>query len=240
VSCADGRPALEGRRLAEQLAPVGLTVTHYADAALGQALAGADAVLVGADAVSPDWFLNKSGTRMLAAAAAHQGVPVYVCATRDKFASSAVAGALAVREESPDEIWPSAASGVNVRNPVFRTHPSGSVSALISDIGVLGSALVSDACQPPATSAPCALSRRTKGDRPPRSILDTITGAQVPFLAIGESHELAEEVRALFDDLAASLQARTARLLRRMPSGARRLRNRCRPRSWSSICAVSP
>jgi len=30
--------------------------------------------------------------------------------------------------------------------------------------------------------------------------------AQVPFLAIGESHELAEEVRALFDDLAASLK----------------------------------
>ena len=69
VSCADGQPGMEGRRLAERLASAGVEVIHYPDAGLGHALTGATAVLTGADAVTPDWFLNKSGTRMLAAAA---------------------------------------------------------------------------------------------------------------------------------------------------------------------------
>ena len=149
VSCAEGLPALEGRRMAQRLAELGIPVTHYADAALSQALDGADAVLVGADAVSPDWFLNKSGTRMLSAAAAQQGVPVYVCATRDKLVSRAIAGRLSVRDESPLEIWPASPPGVTVRNRYFEPTPLDLVSAVISDIGVLGAALVPDACRSP-------------------------------------------------------------------------------------------
>src|SRR5262249_18009640 len=98
IACSEGRPALEGRRLATRLAAHGVAVTCFSDAAIGHALASADAVLVGADAVAPEWFLNKSGTRMLAAAAAQQGIPVYVTAARDKFVSRAVARLLQMRE----------------------------------------------------------------------------------------------------------------------------------------------
>jgi translation initiation factor 2B subunit (eIF-2B alpha/beta/delta family) len=146
VSCSDGQPALEGRQLSAQLAQAGIDVTHYTDAALGQALTTASAVLVGADAISPDWFLNKSGTRALAAVAGHQGVPVYVCATRDKLISNAVATRLAIRDESPDEVWGDAPPGVTVRNRYFEPTPLDLVSAVISDSGVLGAALICDAC----------------------------------------------------------------------------------------------
>jgi translation initiation factor 2B subunit (eIF-2B alpha/beta/delta family) len=146
VACAEGRPGLEGRRLAERLAAAGTAVTCYTDAALGQALAGADAVLVGADAVTPDWFFNKSGTRMLAAAAQQQGVPVYVLATRDKFLSRRVAEHLTVREESPAEVWAAPPPGVTVLNRNFEPTPLELVSAVVSDAGVLGAALVADAC----------------------------------------------------------------------------------------------
>jgi len=146
VSCAEGRPGLEGRRLAEQLALSGVDVTHYTDAGLGHALAGATAVLVGADAVTPDWFLNKSGTRMLAAAASFQGVPVYVAATLDKFVSRAVGSRLEIREESPAEVWPASPAGIRVRNPYFESTPMDLVSAVISQAGVLGAAVVADAC----------------------------------------------------------------------------------------------
>lgn len=149
VSCAEGQPALEGRRMAQRLAAEGIAVTHYADAALAQALDGADAVVVGADAVSPDWFLNKSGTRMLAAAAAQQGVPCYVCATRDKFVSRAIANRLRIRDESPAEIWPAPPPGITVQNRYFEATPLDLVSAVISDIGVLGAPLVPDACHSP-------------------------------------------------------------------------------------------
>ncbi len=146
VSCADGLPGLEGRRLSEQLAASGLAVTHYTDAALAHAITGADAILVGADTISPDWFLNKCGTRMLAAAGAQQGVPVYVVATRDKFLSRAVAARLEVREEFPGEVWTTPPAGVTVRNPYFEPTPLDLVSAVISDLGALGAALVPDAC----------------------------------------------------------------------------------------------
>ena len=152
VACAEGQPALEGRRLAQRLAEEGIPVTHYADAAVAQALDGADAVIVGADAVSPDWFLNKSGTRMLAAAAAQQGVPLYICATREKLVSRGIATRLSVRDESPSEIWPSPPTGVTVRNRYFEPTPLDLVSAVISDIGVLGAAMVPDACYSPHES----------------------------------------------------------------------------------------
>src|SRR5687767_9372083 len=41
VSCAEGRPALEGRRLAADLAAAGIAVTFYGDAAIGDAVATA-------------------------------------------------------------------------------------------------------------------------------------------------------------------------------------------------------
>lgn len=146
VSCAEGHPGLEGRRTTERLALAGAEVTHYTDAALGHALTGATAVLVGADAVTPEWFLNKSGTRMLAAAASSQGVPVYVAASMDKFVSRAVAARLQIREESPAEVWQAPPPGVRVRNPYFESTPMDLVSAVISEAGVLGAALVVDAC----------------------------------------------------------------------------------------------
>jgi translation initiation factor 2B subunit (eIF-2B alpha/beta/delta family) len=149
VSCAEGRPALEGRRLAERLASSQVPVTLYSDSGLGQALDGADVVLVGADAISPTSFLNKSGTRMLAAAAAQQGVPIYVCATRDKFVSTSIAARLAIRDESAEEIWPSPPAGVKVRNRYFETTPLDLVTAVVSDAGVLGSGMIPDACVSP-------------------------------------------------------------------------------------------
>lgn len=146
VATAEAHPAMEGRRAATRLAAVGIPITHYTDAAIGQAVTGADAVVVGADAVTPEWFLNKSGTRMLAATAAQQGTPVYVLATRDKFLSSLVASRLAVREEAPGEVWPTPPPGVTVRNPYFERTPLDLVAAIVSDVGVLGAALVPDAC----------------------------------------------------------------------------------------------
>src|SRR6185295_15539633 len=147
VSCSESRPALEGRRLASRLAAAGVAVTFFGDAAIGHALGGVDAVVFGADAVAPEWFLNKTGTRMLAAAAAQQGVPVQVLATRDKFVSHAVGGRLAMREGASAEIWESPPSGVAIRNPYFESTPLELVATLITDMGVLGAGLAIDVCE---------------------------------------------------------------------------------------------
>jgi translation initiation factor 2B subunit (eIF-2B alpha/beta/delta family) len=146
VSCGEGRPALEGRRLAQALAALDVPVTCYSDAALGNAIAAADAVLVGADAVTPEWFLNKVGTRMLAAVAAQAGVPVYVVASRDKFVPATVAARLRISEGAAAEIWDSPSALIAVRNPYFEPIPLDLASAFITDVGVLGAALVPDVC----------------------------------------------------------------------------------------------
>lgn len=146
VACCDSQPAQEGRRLATELARLGVPVTFYTDAAIAHALGSADALVLGADAVAPEWFLNKSGTRLLAAAAAQQGLPAYLFVTRDKFVSHAVAGRLSLRDGSPRDIWDSPPAGVTVRNPLFELTPLDLVTAVVSDLGVLGGALVPDVC----------------------------------------------------------------------------------------------
>lgn len=147
ISCGESRPALEGRRLASRLAGAGIAVTCFSDAALGQALGAADGVIVGADAVAPEWFLNKCGTRMLAAAAGQQGVPVYVVATRDKFVGHAVGARLMLREGAPAEIWETPPPGVTIRNPYFEPTPLELVSSLITDVGVLGAGMAAEVCE---------------------------------------------------------------------------------------------
>jgi translation initiation factor 2B subunit (eIF-2B alpha/beta/delta family) len=147
ISCSESRPALEGRRLASRLSESGIAVTFFSDAAIGQALGVADGVIAGADAVSPEWFLNKSGTRMLAAAAGQQGVPVYVVATRDKFVGHAVAARLEMRDGAAIEIWESPPAGVAVRNPYFEPVPLELVAALITDLGVLGAGMAAEMCR---------------------------------------------------------------------------------------------
>jgi translation initiation factor 2B subunit (eIF-2B alpha/beta/delta family) len=157
VSCGEGRPAFEGRRLAEALARDGIAVECFTDGALACALAGRGdeerVVLVGADAVSPDWIVNKAGTRMLAAAAAHAGVPVYVAATRDKFVDPRVARLLRMVEREAAQVWDGPPAGVTVRNPCFEKVGLDLVTAVVTDAGTLTGAMIGEACRAASAGA---------------------------------------------------------------------------------------
>jgi translation initiation factor 2B subunit (eIF-2B alpha/beta/delta family) len=146
VACTESRPGLEGRQLAADLAAAGVAVHLYADAAAAHALADADLVLVGADAIGAEAFVNKSGTRMLVAAAAAQGLPVYVAATRDKFVMPALWPRLALGEAPAGEIWDAPPAGVTVRNPCFERTRVDLITAVLCDIGLLGADLVPGVC----------------------------------------------------------------------------------------------
>jgi hypothetical protein len=146
ISCGEGRPVLEGREMAVGLAAAGATVTLCTDAALGSSIEGADAVLVGADAVGSMTVLNKTGTRMLAAAAASCGVPVYVLATGDKLAMPALWPHLSIRAGAPAEVWESPPPGVQVVNPYFEETRLDHITAVITDRGPLGVDMVPAAC----------------------------------------------------------------------------------------------
>lgn len=145
VSCSESRPALEGRRLASRLVSAGVAVTCFADAAIGQSLGTAEAVVVGADAVAPEWFLNKSGTRD-----SRHGGPAGSSGLRRGHArqvrqSCRVGQAGGPRGRRVRDLG-AGAPGVTVRNPYFEPTPLELVSSLIINIGVIGSALAADVC----------------------------------------------------------------------------------------------
>lgn len=137
ISCAESRPAKEGRELARVLAESGITVDLYTDAAITTAIPSADAVLVGADAISSSSFINKVGTSALCAVAAATGTPVYVLAGREKILPDDVFKALTLRPGGPNEIWRDPIAGVQVRNPYFETIPLSWVSAVLTESGSL-------------------------------------------------------------------------------------------------------
>jgi initiation factor 2B subunit 1/2 family protein len=120
VTCGEGRPRYEGRRMASDLAGRGLAVTLATDAALTSKLTSASAVVVGADSFGPSVWMNKVGTRGLVAAASLAGVPTFVICTRDK---AAAGGVRLPGDGSPDEVWADAPAGVQVENPYFEAIP---------------------------------------------------------------------------------------------------------------------
>lgn len=130
--CAEGRPQMEGRDLARRLAGR-VAVEVYTDAAIGSALRSADALLVGADAVGPDEFVNKVGTGALCALAQSYGVPVFVLAGREKILGADDFAALELSGGPPAEVWADPPPDVTVQNPYFELISLRYVSALITD-----------------------------------------------------------------------------------------------------------
>lgn len=139
VSCAESRPAKEGRDLARTLADARIQVDVYTDAGISAVTPAADAVLVGADALCGAGFINKVGTSALCALATASGVPAYVLAGREKILPDDVFGALTLRPGTPQEVWRDPGAGVHVRNPYFEVVPLSSVVAVVTDVGVLQS-----------------------------------------------------------------------------------------------------
>lgn len=145
VICAESRPGLEGRALAEGLASEGLPVTVVADAAIASDFRDGDVVLVGADAVAAGWFLNKTGTGQLCAAAQLSGVPAFVVAGREKCVAAELASRLRLGEDDPATLWRDPPPGVRVANALFERVAIDRVAGVVTDTGLLAGDMVREA-----------------------------------------------------------------------------------------------
>ena len=134
VLCPEARPRYEGRRLAARLAAAGIAVTLTTDAAALSRLPGRSAVVVGADALTTEGWVNKAGTGALAAAARAAGVPVVVLASREKFVTRPdfAEGALRVSGEA-EEVWTPTDPAIRVENPTFELVPFALADLLVTD-----------------------------------------------------------------------------------------------------------
>lgn len=133
----ESRPALEGRKLVETLALEGANVTLIADAAAALLMSQVDLVLFGADRVTPEFLVNKIGTRMIALAARELSTPVCALCDTSKFISGAATSGSTGEGQSGEELWPGPPAGVLVLNHYFEPVPLTLFTAIITEEGAL-------------------------------------------------------------------------------------------------------
>ncbi|ADD05152.1 translation initiation factor aIF-2B alpha subunit [Natrialba magadii ATCC 43099] len=148
VFVAESRPALEGVAVAEELAAGGVDcpVTLHTDAAAAHVLAteSIDRVLVGADTIRHDGaVVNKTGTRALAAAAAHEDVPVTVVAATDKISTREE---VALESAARDAVYDGDAA-IDVLNPTFDITPADCVTEFATERGLLAPAEIEETAE---------------------------------------------------------------------------------------------
>lgn len=134
VVATAGLPLGEGRTMAAELAGAGIPVTLIPDAAAAAHLERIDLVLTGADAVLADGTLiNKSGTLLLAVAAAWYRVPVYAAAESMKFFPGTD---LEPPVGPAAALWPDPPAGVTVVHPLFDRTPAHLLAGFVTEGGI--------------------------------------------------------------------------------------------------------
>jgi len=134
VIVAESRPKLEGTALAERLANAGVNVRLITDAQMGLALREADALLLGADAITDDERLvNKVGTEAAVMMARHLSVPAYALCQTHKIAPPG--WPIALERQEPADVHE--ASGSCVQNIAFDATPLGWFTQVLTEYGPL-------------------------------------------------------------------------------------------------------
>jgi translation initiation factor 2B subunit (eIF-2B alpha/beta/delta family)/8-oxo-dGTP pyrophosphatase MutT (NUDIX family) len=156
VYVAESRPGLEGVDVATDLAAATESaVSLCTDAAVAHVLATEpiDCVVVGADTVLPDGrVVNKTGTRGVALATAHEDVPTYAVAAADKVTS---AESVSLESGTSTAIYDGDAD-VDVLDPTFDVTPADLVT-VVTERGTLDPADVrSVAADHRATAERCS------------------------------------------------------------------------------------
>ncbi len=140
VVIPEGRPIDDGKAFARILAAAGIPVTVITDAQMGTWVPQVEAVIVGADTVTPEGdVVNHMGTATLALLARAYGKPMYALTHSLKVAPYDRPEDM--REENdPAEIWADPPVGITIRNPAFDRTPADQIT-IITERGILTEAL---------------------------------------------------------------------------------------------------
>ncbi|MFC2076386.1 hypothetical protein ACFLT7_04815 [candidate division KSB1 bacterium] len=136
VIVPESRPGYEGRRLAVELADAGCEVISIIDGAISAYLGEADLVLIGADSISPEFAVNKIGSRGLAVLARQDGIPIRIAAETIKFIPEELQG-VDKSGHNPDQVWEVDHPSLRIENRYFERIPLGDDIKIICEEGVL-------------------------------------------------------------------------------------------------------
>jgi len=131
VYLTEGRPGMEGVKLARELSDVRINAVIGPDSALACFVKECDLVIVGADAVGPEYFYNKTGTLGLVLLSRAMEKPFYLSVSRDKLLTQEGISYYRVREMPGEEIISPVPEGVTVFNRYFEAVPVGLVTKMV-------------------------------------------------------------------------------------------------------------
>ncbi len=137
----ESRPVLEGRMQASLIGRMGYEVTLVPDVGFARHLKNINMILLGADSIHREYFVNKAGTYNICLAGKNAGIPIYVLADSRKFWSSLPPARQEmeyIENKKPgDEVWEDAPAGIEVENYYFEKTPSSYVDGFITENEIL-------------------------------------------------------------------------------------------------------
>lgn len=133
----ESRPNNEGVIQAETLSSLGYNVKLIPDAASHQIMEEVDMVLLGADSIYQDYFVNKLGSYPIVSAAREYQIPVYVIADSRKLWKS-IPGTASRRWsgpklQDPKELYDGGDSNIKAVNHYFESVPNRYVKAFLTE-----------------------------------------------------------------------------------------------------------
>ena len=123
----ESRPVMEGRIQGRRLADLGYQVKVITDASIFMYMQQADLAILGADAVCPEYFINKSGSHSVALACREYGKNcLVICDSRKLWFNqheNAVSLAGFNHLSPPEELWADPPENITIENYYFERVP---------------------------------------------------------------------------------------------------------------------
>ena len=137
----ESRPVLEGRIQAVNLFKLGYEVKLISDTGYSRHLDRINMILLGADAIFRDYFINKSGSYNICLAGKNAGIPVYILADSRKFWFSLPPEQREMQyneiKKPEEEIWKDPYPGINIENYYFEKIPVDWADGFITETDIL-------------------------------------------------------------------------------------------------------
>lgn len=137
----EARPVMEGRMQATMISKLGYDVTLVPDVGFARHLDKINMILLGADSIFRDYFVNKAGTYNICLAGKNSGIPIYVLADSRKYWSSLPSDRQEmeyIEESKPEEeVWNDPPAGIEVENYYFEKTPSAWADGFITEDQIL-------------------------------------------------------------------------------------------------------
>ena len=129
IFISEARPSMEGIKTALELASSGIKVHLFTDIVLLDKISYVDVIVIGADAIIGQYFVNKVGTKIILEEAKKRNKPAILIASRLKILNKNMEKFFKLTSGEPEEIlFPR--KGIKVYNPYFEKIPLSLISPI--------------------------------------------------------------------------------------------------------------